>query len=67
LVQKIIPNKNDYGISYELTEKKHATQIQFMMTIAGSKQLLDNLQLDNLEKGNWQPTIEEGWFFYRTK
>ena len=37
------------------------------MTITGSKKVFNELQLENLKKENWAETVEEGWFFYRTK
>lgn len=65
-IEKITP-KNEYRISYILNDKNRNDQTQFTMTITGSKKLFDELQLDNLSKGNWKETEEEGWFFYRTK
>lgn len=66
LVEKIVA-KNEYRISYILNDKNRSDQSQFTMTITGSKKLYDQLQLDNLNKENWKETLEEGWFFYRTK
>lgn len=65
LIEKIV-SKDDYRVSYVLNEKNMKDQSQFTMTITGSKKLYDNLQLDNLKKEEWKPTVEEGWFFYRT-
>jgi hypothetical protein len=66
LIEKIV-SKYDYRVTYELNEKNLKDQSQFSMTITGSKKLYDSLVLENLKKEDWQPTIEEGWFFYRTK
>jgi hypothetical protein len=66
LVEKIV-SKNEYRITYTLNEKNRNDQTQFTMTITGSKKLYNELQVDNLKKENWSNTIEEGWFFYRTK
>jgi hypothetical protein len=50
-----------------LKGKNLQDQTQFTMTIAGSKKLFDSLQIDGIKKDNWEPTVETGWFFYRTK
>ncbi|HWI92591.1 MAG TPA: hypothetical protein VNT20_15045 [Flavisolibacter sp.] len=65
LIEKLV-SKDDYRVSYVLNEKNRNDQTQFTMTITGSKKLYDSLQLDNLKKEEWKPTVEEGWFFYRT-
>ncbi len=66
LIEKIVL-KNEYRISYILNEKNRNDQTQFTMTITGSKKIFNELQLDNLKKEYWKETVEEGWFFYRTK
>ena len=66
LIEKIVL-KDEYRIGYILNEKNRNDQTQFTMTITGSKKVFDELQLDNLKKENWTETVEEGWFFYRTK
>lgn len=65
-IEKIV-SKNTYRITYTLNDKNQNDQTQFTMTITGSKQLFDKLQLDNLKKENWKISEEEGWFFYRSK
>jgi hypothetical protein len=65
LVEKIV-SKGDYSISYILNEKNMKDQTQFTMTITGPKKLHETLKLEDLKKEEWKPTIEEGWFFYRT-
>jgi hypothetical protein len=64
-IEKLV-SKGDYTVSYFLNEKNLKDQTQFTMTIRGSKILYDNLPLENLKKAEWKPTVEEGWFFYRT-
>ena len=64
LIEKIV-SKDEYRISYVLNEKNMKDQTQFTMTITGSKKLFNELQLENLKKEDWKPTVEEGWFFYR--
>ena len=66
LIEKIV-SKNEYRVGYILNEKNHKDQTQFTMTITGRKKIFDELNLDNLNKENWKDTVEEGWFFYRTK
>lgn len=66
LIEKIV-SKDEYRVSYILNEKNMKDQTQFTMTITGSKKLYETLHLENLKKEEWQTTIEEGWFFYRTK
>lgn len=66
LIEKIV-SKNEYRVSYILNDKNRKDQTQFTMTITGRKKLFDELKLDNLNKENWTDTVEEGWFFYRTK
>ena len=66
LVEKIV-SKDDYSIRYVLDEKNMNNHAQFTMTIIGSKKLYDELQLGNLKKRAWMPTIEEGYFFYKAK
>jgi len=60
-----ISNKGEYNISYELNEKNMDNRNQFTMTIRGSKKLFDNLKLKNLKNENWQPTVEDAYFFYK--
>jgi hypothetical protein len=66
IIEKIV-SKNEFRIGYMLKGKNLQDQTQFTMTIAGSKKLFDSLQIDGIKKDNWEPTVETGWFFYRTK
>ena len=66
LVEKIV-SKSDYRITYILNERNMKDRTQFTMTITGPKRLYENLQLEDLNKEDWKPIVEEGWFFYRTK
>jgi hypothetical protein len=65
LIEKVV-TKNEYRLSFILDEKNMNDQNQFTMTIAGSKKIFDNLTLDGFGKGNWEPTVEKGFFFYKT-
>jgi hypothetical protein len=65
LIEKIV-SREDYNVSYVLDEKNMKDQTQFTMTITCSKKLFKTLQLGTLQKGEWTPTVEEGWFFYKT-
>lgn len=58
-------SKNNYSLSYELTEKNLKDQTQFTMTVSGSKKLYDKLKFEHVKKEEWIPTAEEGWFFYK--
>lgn len=64
LIEKIVAN-GEYRISYILNEKNLKDQTQFTMTITGPEKLYETLQLQELKKQEWTPTVEEGWFFYR--
>lgn len=63
-IEKIV-NKGDYGLRYELNSKNMNNQDQYTMTILGSKILFERLKLDNLKNENWQPTVENAYFFYK--
>lgn len=60
-----IEKKDGYSLRYELNEKNLKNREQYTMTILGSKRLFDQLKLDSLKSENWQPTIEEAYFFYK--
>lgn len=64
IIEKIV-SKDDYHVYYKLNEKNRKDQSQFTMTIEGKKKVFDSLQINNLKKGEWTPTVEEGWFFYK--
>jgi len=67
LIEKIVREK-EYSIRYFLSDKNRNNPDQFTMNIEGSKKLYEELQPgNNLKKENWQETVEQGWFFYRTK
>jgi len=66
IIEKIVA-KDEFTISYKANEKNINDQTQFTMTITGSKKIFDELQIGNLKKADWTETVEEGWFFYRTK
>ncbi|MGL2967243.1 hypothetical protein [Flavobacterium sp. XGLA_31] len=64
LIEKIVA-KDDYSISYTLDEKNISNRDQFTIKIQGPKKLFEDLKLKKLRKENWQPTIEEAYFFYK--
>lgn len=66
LIEKIVP-KGDYLIGYAPNEKNTKDLNQYSITITGSKKIYDALQLDNLQKKKWEPTVEDGYFFYKTE
>jgi hypothetical protein len=35
------------------------------MTITGPKKIYEDLKIKEIKNEKWQPTIENGWFFYR--
>ncbi|WP_412476577.1 hypothetical protein [Flavobacterium sp. TBRC 19031] len=61
-----IANENEYSISYELNEKNKNNRDQFTMKIESSKKIFKKFKLKNLKKENWQPTIADAYFFYKT-
>jgi hypothetical protein len=63
-IEKIV-NKDDYSLGYVLNSKNMNNREQYTMTIQGSKKLFEKLKLDNLKNENWQPTVEDGYFFYK--
>lgn len=64
-IDKII-DRNDYSVSYILDEKNMKNHEKlFTMTVAGPKKIFDDLKIKKHKNENWQPTIEEGWFFYQ--
>ena len=60
-----IVNKDDYSLGYVLNSKNMNNRDQYTMTIEGAKILFEKLKLDNLKNENWQPTVENGYFFYK--
>lgn len=61
-----IVDRNDYRITYVFNEKnKENIGKSFTMTIIGPKKIFKNLKIKGHKNENWQPTVEDGWFFYR--
>lgn len=61
-----IAERDDYRVSYILNKKnKENIGKSFTMTITGPKKIFENLKIKNHKNENWQPTVEDGWFFYR--
>ena len=64
-IEKIV-NKNEYNLYYSPDEGRNKNNSdQYTMTISGPKELFEKLNINNLKNENWQPTVEEGLFFYR--
>jgi hypothetical protein len=63
-IEKIV-NEDDYSLGYELNSKNMNNRDQYTMTIQGSKKLYEQLKLENLKNENWQPTVEDAYFFYK--
>jgi hypothetical protein len=63
-IEKIV-NKDDYSLAYELNRKNMNNPAQYTMTIQGPKKLFEQLKLEKLKNENWQPTIEDAYFFYK--
>lgn len=63
-IEKIV-NKDDYTLGYELNSKNMNNRDQYTMTIQGSKKLFEQLKLDTFKNENWQPTVEDAYFFYK--
>lgn len=63
-IEKIV-NKHAYSLGYRLNAKNMNNRNQFTMFIQGSRKLFEQLRLDNLKNINWQPTVEDGYFFYK--
>ena len=64
IIEKLV-SSDQYSVSYSLNEKNMQNQTQFTMTIAGSKKLYNDLQLEGFKKGEWQPIVKQGYFFYK--
>lgn len=63
-IEKVV-SKDDYSLAYELNAKNMNNQGQYTMTIEGPKKLFEQLKLDNFKNENWQPTVEDAYFFYK--
>ena len=64
-IDKIV-DRDEYRVSYILNEKNIKNNGKsYTMTITGPKKVYENLKIKKHKNENWQPTIEDGWFFYR--
>lgn len=63
-IEEIVP-KGTFRIGYVANKKNVQNPEQYTMTIYGPKKIFDNLKLKNLKNENWQPTVENGIFFYK--
>ena len=63
-IEKIV-DKDDYSLSYILNAKNINNSNQYTMTVTGPKKLFEELKINNHKNKNWEPTVEDGWFFYK--
>ncbi|MBK9381089.1 MAG: hypothetical protein IPN39_07155 [Chitinophagaceae bacterium] len=63
-IEKIV-SKDDYTLGYVLNSKNMNNRDQYTMTIQGSKRLFEQLKLDKFKNENWEPTVEDAYFFYK--
>ncbi|UUV20773.1 hypothetical protein [Paenimyroides aestuarii] len=64
-IDKIV-EKDKYRVTYTLNEKNMRNNGKsYTMTITGPKCIYEKLKIKKHKNENWQPTIEDGWFFYR--
>lgn len=63
-IEKIV-KKGEYRISYALNDKNRKNMEQYTMTISGPKRLFTELKIENFKPENWQPTVEDAYFFYK--
>lgn len=62
-IEKIV-DADGYNLGYIFNEKNKSNREQYTMTITGPVKLFKKLKIKNLRTENWQPTVEEGYFFY---
>jgi len=62
-----IANGSNFNITYVLDDYNMKNNDQYTMTIEGDKRIFNELQLENLEKKNWQDNIAAGMFFMKEK
>jgi len=65
-IEKYVP-KGKYSFSYILDDRNLANPKQFIITIYGTRELYDNLHVENLKPNNWKQNVAKGYFFYRTR
>jgi hypothetical protein len=63
-IQKIV-KRNEYRLEYILDSRNLNNSEHFIVTILCPKKLFDQLKIDNLKNENWQPTVENAYFFYK--
>jgi hypothetical protein len=64
LIEEFV-GEDDYSLGYILNEKNFNNREQYTMTINGPKKLFKELVLKKHKNVNWEPTVEDGWFFYK--
>lgn len=65
LIEKIEPDQNKFEMTYELNDKNVTNKDQYTIRISGSKQLFDNLKVDNYKNSNWTLIVENATFYYK--
>ncbi len=64
-IDKIV-DRNDYSVSYILNERNMLNHDKsYVMTIRGPKKIHEGLKIKKHKNEDWQPTIEDGIFFYK--
>lgn len=63
-IEKIV-DKENYTLRYILNDKNLKNLNQYTMTISGPKKLYDELKIEDYKNINWEPIVEDGWFFYK--
>ncbi|MFC7773041.1 hypothetical protein [Flavobacterium sp. GCM10027622] len=63
-IKKIVA-EDEYSIVYILNDKNMKKTDQYTMTISGSEKLFNELKIEKLRNENWQPSVEEAYFFYK--
>ncbi len=64
-IEKLEPDQDKFGMSYELDDKNFNDRNQYTITISGSKQIFEKLRVDDYQNVNWKITIENASFYYR--
>jgi hypothetical protein len=62
-----IVNKDQYNLTYIVDEYNRNNRNQFTMTIEGSKDIYEKLQIDNLSQKNWKNNRPAAMFFIKIK
>jgi hypothetical protein len=63
-IEQFVKEK-EYTLGYVINSKNMNNREQYTMTIQSSKKLFELLKLEDLKNENWQPAVEDGYFFYK--